>query len=128
MQICTGGPGTDAHIVQIADAVDAAGIGPEDSQQETQGAGDNEEEDNFITLGDAEYSLLGIQVVPSVTVTDIRQTTATGTPSGPPKLFESDDEESDAQLGDKVEAILVGGGPLEVPDVVDSKEGPVRRL
>ena len=39
MQTTSGAPDPDATI-QIADAVDAAGIGPEDGQEETQGAGE----------------------------------------------------------------------------------------
>ena len=120
MQISTGGPVLDTTI-QIADAIDAVGIRPEDGQEETQGADDNEEDDDFITVGDAEQPA-GDSVVVSITGTSVRKTTATGNPGGPPKLFESDDEESDVQVGDKVEAILAEGGPLEVPNVVDNEE------
>ena len=100
MQISTGGLVLGTTI-QIADAVDAAGIRPEDGQGETQGAEDNEEDDDFITVGDAEQPA-GDPVMVSITGTGILKTTATGNPGGPPRLFESDDEESDAQVGDEV--------------------------
>ena len=117
MQISTGGPALGTTI-QIADAVDAAGIRPEDGQGATE---DNEEDDDFITVGDAEQPAED-PVMVSVTGTDVLRTAATGNPGGPPRLFESDNEESDAQMGNEVEAMLAEGGPLDIPEVVDNEE------
>ena len=67
----SGAPDPDATI-QIADAVNATGIRPKDSQEKTPGAGDDAEEDDFVTVGDAEQPA-GDQVVLTVTIPDTRQ-------------------------------------------------------
>ena len=117
MQISTGGPVLGTTI-QIADAVEAAGIRPEDGQEATE---DDEEDDDLITVGDAAQPAED-PVIVSVTETDVLKATATGNPGGPPRLFESDDDESDAQVGNDVEAMLAEGGPLDIPEVVDNEE------
>ena len=119
MQTSTGGPvlGTS---VQISDAVDAAGIRPEDAQE----VAEDNEDDDFITVGDAEHPA-GDPVIVSITGADVYRATGTGNSGGRPRLFESDDDESDAQAGPEVEALLVEGGPLDIPEVVDDEEALV---
>ena len=107
--------------IRIADVVAAAGIVPEDGQEEVQGGDDNGEDEGFITVEDVNQGA-GDTVIVSVTAADVQQTPAARAPGGPSQLFESDDEESDVHLGDEVEAILAEGGPLEVPVVVDTEE------
>ena len=104
--------------IQIADIIDAAGIRPSDGQEE---ADDNEEKDGFVTVEETDRPA-GDLVLVSISTADMDPATATGTPGGVCKLFESDEDESDAQLGEQVEALLAEGGPLEVPTVVDNEE------
>ena len=87
MTIVTGGPEAGTTI-QIADIIDTAGIKPSDGQEEVP--------------------------VPGDTAADIQPATTAGTTGGVHRLFKSDDEDSDAHLGEQVEALLAEGGPLEV--------------
>ena len=114
MQASTGDPALGTSI-QIADAVDAAGIRPEDAQETA------EDNDDFITVGDAEQPAED-PVIVSITGADVTRVTGTGNSGGRPRLFESDDDESDAQVGDDVEAMLAEGGPLDIPEVIDNEE------
>ena len=72
-------------------------------------------------MGDAERPAED-PVVMSITGADVLQATGTGNSGGRPRLFESDDDESDAQVGPDVEAMLTEGGPLDIPEVVDNEE------
>ena len=65
---------------------------------------------------------VGNLVLVSISAADMDPATAAGTAGGVRRLFESDEDESDAQLGEQVEALLAKGGPLEVPTVVDNEE------
>ena len=118
LQIISGDLDTGA-MIQIADIVDVAGIQPLDSNDKAP-EGDNEDT-GFVTVEEPNQAA-GSQVLVPISAADVPPATATGTPGGICGLFESDDEDSDAQLGVQMEALLAEGGPLEVPNIVDSEE------